>query len=207
MSFLKRHGQSFPAWREGHPACVDKKGKAFKGRNCARKMSTPFRYMEADLYNLQPAIGEVNWLRSNYSMAMIPGEKREFGACDLTIANRKIQPRQRFEGTLSGHTCIWTGHILDMGSSLGASCAGERPLVPCAHTDQASAPRPIRRRGCRVRARRAERPLPVPSSRGADRRLLALGAPGPGEERPRQCGRLYPPVLTSMHLSPRLDRV
>ena len=61
-------GQSFKEWREGNPACVDSKGKAFKGRNCARKMSTQFRYMEADLYNLQPAIGEVNWLRSNYSM-------------------------------------------------------------------------------------------------------------------------------------------
>jgi hypothetical protein len=24
-------GQSFPEWREGHPACVDRKGKAFKG--------------------------------------------------------------------------------------------------------------------------------------------------------------------------------
>src|SRR6266436_9092627 len=45
-------GQSFPEWREGHPACVDSKGKAFKGRNCARKMATQFRYMEADLYNL-----------------------------------------------------------------------------------------------------------------------------------------------------------
>ena len=78
-------GQSFKEWREGHPACVDRKGKAFKGRNCARKMATQFRHMEADLYNLQPAIGEVNWLRSNYSMEMIPGEKREFGSCDVEI--------------------------------------------------------------------------------------------------------------------------
>ncbi|MBA7689436.1 hypothetical protein ES703_97943 [subsurface metagenome] len=30
-------GQSFKEWREGHPKCVNKKGKAFKGRNCARK--------------------------------------------------------------------------------------------------------------------------------------------------------------------------
>jgi deoxyribonuclease-1 len=48
-------GQSFKEWREGNPACVDSKGKSFKGRNCARKMSSQFRYMEADLYNLQPA--------------------------------------------------------------------------------------------------------------------------------------------------------
>ena len=53
-------GQSFPEWREGNPECVDRKGQPFKGRNCARKVAVPFRYMEADLYNLQPAIGEVN---------------------------------------------------------------------------------------------------------------------------------------------------
>ena len=94
-------GQSFPEWREGHPSCVDSKGKAFKGRNCARKMATLFRYMEADLYNLQPAIGEVNWLRSNYSMEMIPGEKREFGACDVEIENRKIEPRPEIRGDIA----------------------------------------------------------------------------------------------------------
>jgi deoxyribonuclease-1 len=94
-------GQSFPEWREGHPACIDSKGKAFKGRNCARKMSPQFRYMEADLYNLQPAIGEVNWLRSNYSMEMIPGEKRDFGACDVEIDNRKIEPRPEIHGDIA----------------------------------------------------------------------------------------------------------
>ena len=48
--------------------------------------------MEADLYNLYPAIGEVNGLRSNYSMAMIPGEKREFGTCDVEIEDKKVEP-------------------------------------------------------------------------------------------------------------------
>ena len=86
-------GQSFKEWRNGHPKCVNKKGKPFKGRNCARKMATPFRYMEADLYNLYPAIGEVNGLRSNYSMAMIPREKREFGTCDVEIEDKKVEPR------------------------------------------------------------------------------------------------------------------
>jgi deoxyribonuclease-1 len=94
-------GQSFKEWREGHPACVDSKGKSFKGRNCARKMAMQFRYMEADLYNLQPAIGEVNGLRSNYSMEMIPGEKRAFGACDVEIENRKIEPRPEIRGDIA----------------------------------------------------------------------------------------------------------
>jgi deoxyribonuclease-1 len=34
--------------------------------------------MESDLYNLAPAVGEINGLRSNYSFGMIPGEMREF---------------------------------------------------------------------------------------------------------------------------------
>ena len=28
-------GRSFSEWREGHPSCVDSKGKSFKGRECA----------------------------------------------------------------------------------------------------------------------------------------------------------------------------
>jgi deoxyribonuclease I len=85
-------GQSFPEWRNGDLECRTKKGKVFKGRNCARKMSKKFRYMEADMYNLVPAIGEINGLRSNYSYAMIPGEKRKFGNCDMEIQDRKAEP-------------------------------------------------------------------------------------------------------------------
>ena len=85
-------GQSFPEWRNGHPDCVRNNGKAFKGRNCARKVAIPFRYMESDLYNLVPTIGEINGLRSNYSFAMIPGEERAFGKCDMEIENRKAEP-------------------------------------------------------------------------------------------------------------------
>lgn len=49
--------------------------------------------MEADLYNLQPAIGEVNDQRKNFSMSMIPGEKQEFGNCDVEIEDGKIESR------------------------------------------------------------------------------------------------------------------
>ena len=31
-------------------------------------------------------------LRSNYSFAMIPGEKRKFGKCDMEIEGRKAEP-------------------------------------------------------------------------------------------------------------------
>jgi deoxyribonuclease-1 len=66
-------GQSFKKWREGDSKCVNKKGKAFKGRKCAEKVNMEYRYMQADLYNLVPANGQVNAIRSNYSYAMIPG--------------------------------------------------------------------------------------------------------------------------------------
>jgi len=94
-------GQAFKEWRDGDPDCVDSKGRAFKGRNCARKMVKLFRFMEADLYNLQPAIGEVNGLRSNFSMEMIPGEKREFGDCDIEIENNQVEPRPEIRGDIA----------------------------------------------------------------------------------------------------------
>ena len=53
-------GQSFSEWRNGHPKCVSKKGKKFKGRKCAQKTNEEYRRMQADMFNLYPAIGEVN---------------------------------------------------------------------------------------------------------------------------------------------------
>jgi deoxyribonuclease-1 len=94
-------GRSFDEWRQGHPKCVNRKGKPFEGRNCARKVNREFRYMEADMYNLVPAIGEVNQLRSNFSFAELAGEPREFGACDVEIGGRKIEPRPSIRGDIA----------------------------------------------------------------------------------------------------------
>ena len=95
-------GHSFPEWRDGHPSCVDSKGKSFKGRKCAEKVNHLFRYMQADMHNLVPAIGEVNGLRSNYSFAMIPGEDRRFGpVCDMEIKNRKTEPPADVRGDIA----------------------------------------------------------------------------------------------------------
>jgi len=55
----------------------------------------------SDLYNLAPAIGEINGLRSNYSFALIPGENREFGTCDMEIENRKAEPRPKVSGDIA----------------------------------------------------------------------------------------------------------
>ncbi|SVC30834.1 uncharacterized protein METZ01_LOCUS283688, partial [marine metagenome] len=94
-------GQSFSEWRNGHPKCVSKKGKKFKGRKCAQKMNKEYRRMQADMFNLYPVIGEVNGRRSNYSMAIIKGEKREFGKCDVEIKNKKVEPREEIRGEIA----------------------------------------------------------------------------------------------------------
>ena len=93
-------GQSFKEWREGHPKCVDKEGKSFKGRDCAEKTNMLYRYMQADLYNLVPANGQVNALRSNYNYAVIPGEPRRFGNCDMEIKNKKAEPKPEIRGDI-----------------------------------------------------------------------------------------------------------
>jgi deoxyribonuclease-1 len=62
----------------------------FKGRKCEEKVNEKYGTYQADMYNLYLKIGEVNGRRSNYSMAIINGEKREFGKCDVEIENKKV---------------------------------------------------------------------------------------------------------------------
>lgn len=94
-------GKSFEEWRIGHPECVDSKGKPFKGRNCAAKTNEEYRYMECDMYNLVPAVGEINNRRSNYSFAMVPSKNKQFGKCDVKISNRKIEPPDEVKGDVA----------------------------------------------------------------------------------------------------------
>ena len=94
-------GQAFPEWREGDAQCVDTKGKAFKGRKCAEKVNREYRLMQADLYNLYPAIGAVNALRQNYNFQMLPGEEPDFGSCEMKIADRRAEPPVRARGQIA----------------------------------------------------------------------------------------------------------
>lgn len=91
-------GRSFQAWRKGDPKCVTKSGRPYKGRTCARLVSESFRRMEADLYNLVPAIGEVNGKRKNAGMGLLPKVPPMFGACKTKIANGVIEPREEVRG-------------------------------------------------------------------------------------------------------------
>jgi deoxyribonuclease I len=95
-------GQAFNEWRNGHSSCVDKKGKGFKGRKCAEKVNKEYRYMQADMHNLFPAIGAVNALRSNYNFAILSDKvKSDFGSCDMRIDSKKAQPPVASRGLIA----------------------------------------------------------------------------------------------------------
>lgn len=66
-------GRAFKEWREGDGRCTNEKGHFYKGRRCAEKMSAEYRLMQADMYNLFPAVGAVNAIRSNYNYELLPG--------------------------------------------------------------------------------------------------------------------------------------
>lgn len=101
-------GRTFVEWREGSDACVDKKGKRYKGRKCARR-SAEFARMEGDLHNLFPVVGEVNALRSDLPIGILdpPERKRpssgtfRFGACESAIEGGVFQPRREVRGDLA----------------------------------------------------------------------------------------------------------
>ncbi len=94
-------GRAFSAWRQGDPRCKDHSGKPFRGRSCARLVSTAFNRMESDLYNLVPAIGEVNGMRRDYPMGLLPGEPQIFGRCMTKIARGIIEPRVEIRGFIA----------------------------------------------------------------------------------------------------------
>lgn len=69
------------------------------GRKLCSQTDKTFRQMEGDLFNLRPAIGEVNGDRSNFEFGLIDGEPRIYGAsCDMEIdwdLNRAEPPDTR----------------------------------------------------------------------------------------------------------------
>ena len=96
-----RFGNRFQSWIKGNLKCVKNNGKKYKGRKCSRKVDKNFRLMEADMYNLQPTIGEVNQMRKNFKMSIISEEHRFFGKCDIEIKDKKIEPAEHIRGDIA----------------------------------------------------------------------------------------------------------
>ena len=94
-------GRVFAEWREGNPECVDSKAKSFKGRKCAEKTNEEFRFMLCDMYNLYPAIGAVNAIRSNIDYNELADEKNAFGTCPFKVSKNQVEPPSYTRGAIA----------------------------------------------------------------------------------------------------------
>ncbi len=94
-------GRAFKEWREGDRACVNNSGKSFKGRKCAEMVNMDYRLMQADLYNLYPAIGAVNAMRQNYQFQLLPDVPASFGTCEMKISKRRAEPPVNARGQIA----------------------------------------------------------------------------------------------------------
>lgn len=94
-------GRAFSEWRDGHPECVNRKGHPFKGRRCAEKVNVEYRYMQADMYNLFPAIGAVNAVRSNKRYSVLPSSGPRFGSCMAKADDGRFEPPDRAKGQVA----------------------------------------------------------------------------------------------------------
>lgn len=97
-------GRFFSEWRDGAEACVDNKGRSFKGRKCAEKANREYRLMQSDLYNLYPAIGAVNALRSNFNYALLPDVPVTFGSCPMKVSGNRAEPPEYTRGAIARTT-------------------------------------------------------------------------------------------------------
>jgi deoxyribonuclease-1 len=95
-------GRTFVAWREGHKDCVKKKtNKPYRGRECARHVSQEFRRMEADLFNLVPAIGEVNAMRGNLPFGILTGTEAFHEICEMKFSKTQVEPPPKMRGFIA----------------------------------------------------------------------------------------------------------
>ncbi|MBH3341588.1 endonuclease [Pseudomonas mendocina] len=91
-----------PAWTFGHQRqCWQNGGR----KNCVATDSV-FRAMEADLFNLYPAVGEVNGDRANYNYGIVSGASTQYGRCDTRIdfGTRTAEPRNEVKGLVARTT-------------------------------------------------------------------------------------------------------
>jgi deoxyribonuclease-1 len=92
VPFENQVGHTY-VWDFGIPEC-----HGDKGRKCASKI---FGHLEGDLWNLWPSAGELNADRSNYSYAMLPGPRDQYGKCDFKVEDRKAAPRDEVKALVA----------------------------------------------------------------------------------------------------------
>jgi len=97
-------GHGLSCWNTGNDRCYSKKkDKHYKGRKCCNKVSKQFKLMQADMYNLVPAIGELNGDRSNFSFTQLSSEPRKYGAVNFEVdfKARKVEPPEYSKGQIA----------------------------------------------------------------------------------------------------------
>jgi len=90
-------GRQFSCWRDGNLKCLSSKGKQYKGRKCCEKVRKEFRTMQADMHNLQPAIGELNADRSNYRYDFELPTPGQYGICQFEVDFKADRARVKEE--------------------------------------------------------------------------------------------------------------
>ena len=53
------------------------------------------------MHNLLPSLGAINGARSWFPMALIDGEARHFGSCDVEVDGKRFEPRTEVRGDLA----------------------------------------------------------------------------------------------------------
>lgn len=96
-------GRAFSCWRDGNSACVDSKGKAFKGRKCCEKVDKEYRVMQADMHNLFPAIGELNADRKNFKFDFELAKPEQYGECkfEVVFKQKRAKVREEIRGVIA----------------------------------------------------------------------------------------------------------
>jgi deoxyribonuclease-1 len=88
-----------PAWTFGHQRQCWQNG----GREHCVADDPVFRAMEADLFNLYPAVGEVNGDRANFNYGMAQGVPSQYGQCSTKVdfQGRTTEPRDDVKGLVA----------------------------------------------------------------------------------------------------------
>ena len=88
-----------PAYHFGHQRLCWQQG----GRSNCVKTDAVFRRIEADLYNLKPAIGEVNGDRSNYRYGMLAATATQYGSCPAKVDFKQqvFEPAPNIRGDIA----------------------------------------------------------------------------------------------------------
>lgn len=99
MMPAENFGRYLKCWQE---KICSFKNKPAKGRKCCEKIDPLFNQMEGELYNLWPAVGLVNQVRSNYRYSTVDSDEKLYG-CDFKVDEtlRKAEPADRAKGIVA----------------------------------------------------------------------------------------------------------